>query len=230
MSANPTARPFACPACGFEHTKCLAHQRRHPELPCGQPPLDGQDVCRLHGGRQPAALKNAAQRIAAADIQVAVLKFGGRIEGISEHEALRQELARTMFQVAWAEQVVSQLNEEELFYGRTMEETEQETGSGTGQREGNTERKRAHMRREARMHAALAYLSERQEHLRRLAVDMVRLGLAERNTAINEEIGHTFAAVMRAVLSDPRLHLSNRALELAPAVVTEHLALVRSAS
>lgn len=62
MSANPTPRPYDCAKCGEEHTRCLAHQRGSGK-PCRGQPLDGQDVCRVHGGRQPAALEKATVRI-----------------------------------------------------------------------------------------------------------------------------------------------------------------------
>jgi hypothetical protein len=52
---------------------------------------------------------------------------------------------------------------------------------------------------------------------------MVRLGLQEREVRIEEQQGHIWAAVMRAVLGDEALGLSPAQLERAPEIVSRHL-------
>jgi hypothetical protein len=47
----------SCPKCGNLHdpTKCKAHSRRNDGNQCLLPPMLGQQVCNMHGGRSPRA-------------------------------------------------------------------------------------------------------------------------------------------------------------------------------
>ncbi len=46
-------------------TRCKAHSKRTGE-PCNNPPMNGQETCRMHGGATKAARAKAEERIAAA--------------------------------------------------------------------------------------------------------------------------------------------------------------------
>ena len=67
--------PTPCEKCGEAHAQCAAHRR--DGLPCLQPPLSGQRVCRLHGGKTPGALAKGRENLLVAKIagQVAELGF-----------------------------------------------------------------------------------------------------------------------------------------------------------
>ena len=225
MRANPTPRPHACSACGETHDMCLAH-RKSDGKPCGGQPRNGSDVCRMHGGNTPQAKAKATERVQQAALVQATRTFGLTRDGVSEGQALREELSRTLGHIAWLEIVVADLEAEDVFWGRTAEETGRESGSGTGQREGDTTKDHASIRREAKLNVAVQYLLEERKHLKSLAVEMVKLGLAEREVRLEEQQGHLWASVMRAVLGDEALGLSPAQLERAPEIVSRHLRLV----
>ena len=201
---------------------CLAH-RKSDGKPCGGQPRNGSDVCRMHGGGAPQVKTAAAERVRQAEIVEAVRTFGLTRDGVSEEQALREELSRTLGHIAWLTVVVADLGAEDVFWGRTAEATGRESGSGSG---GDTSRDHATIRREARLNVAVAYLMEERKHLKSLAVEMVRLGLQEREVRLEEQQGHLWASVMRAVLGDEALGLSPAQLEKAPEIVSRHLRLL----
>lgn len=60
-----------CSQCGLEHItsqgrpSCSSHRKRtDPKQPCGNDPLHGQTVCRMHGGSAPQNLAAAERRLA----------------------------------------------------------------------------------------------------------------------------------------------------------------------
>lgn len=55
---NPGA---PCPKCGQPHTRCTAHSKRHGG-PCNAHPLNGQTVCRAHGGNTTRSRAAAERR------------------------------------------------------------------------------------------------------------------------------------------------------------------------
>ena len=222
MSANPTPRPHKCPACGQDHERCLAH-RKSDGQPCRENPIDGLDVCYHHGGATKNARAAATERVARAEIVQVARTLGLARDGVTEEQALREELSRTLGNIAWLTVVVADLGAEDVFWGRTAEETGRESGSGTGQRGGDTSRDHAMIRREARLNVAVAYLMEERKHLKSLAVEMVRLGLQEREVRLSEQLGHMFASAMLDVLGDEAFELSPAQRERAPEIVSRHL-------
>ena len=223
MSYHPTPRPYECPKCGHMHDRCLGHRRKHPDEPCRAWPNNGSDVCRIHGASSPQAIAKATERIEQAAIIQAARTFGVAREGVSEEQALREELSRTLGHIEWLKFVVADLEAEDVFWGRTAEETGRESGSSSG---GDTTKDHATIRREARLNVVVGYLMEERKHLKSLAVEMVKLGLQEREVRIEEQQGHLWASVMRAVLDDEALGLSAEQLDRAPEIVSRHLRLV----
>jgi hypothetical protein len=201
--------------------RCRATNRRGER--CRRAAARGAVVCASHGAKAPQVKAKAAERVARAEIAQAVRTFGLNRAGVSEEEALRQELGRTLGHIAWLEVLVANLEPADLFWGRVAEQTGRESGSGTG---GDTTRDHAMIRREARVSVPLAHLLEERKHLKSLAVEMVRLGLQEREVRIEEQQGHLWASVMRAVLGDEALGLSAAQLEVAPEIVSRHLRLL----
>jgi hypothetical protein len=180
-------------------------------------------VCRIHGASAPQAIAKATERIEQAAIIRAARTFGVTRDGVSEEQALREELSRTLGHIAWLEFVVADLEAEDVFWGRTAEETGRESGSSSG---GDTSRDHATIRREARLNVAVQSLMEGRKLLKSLAIEMVRLGLREHEVRLSEQQGHLWASVMRAVLGNQALGLSPAQLEKAPEIVSRHRRLV----
>jgi hypothetical protein len=225
MSANPTPRPHKCPACDQDHLRCLAH-RKSDGQPCREHPIDGLDVCYHHGGATKNARAAATERVARAEIVQVARTLGLARDGVSEAQAMREELSRTLAHIEWLEVVVTDLGAEEVFWARTMEETGRESGSVTGQSEGGTTRDHAKVRREARLNVAVQYLMTERKHLVVVAGKMIELGLQEREVHLAEQQGRLWASIMRAVLGDQALGLSPAQIEKAPEIVSKHLRLL----
>jgi hypothetical protein len=101
-----TSDPTPCEQCGKPHAKCSAHTRAGN--PCGQKPMAGQRVCRMHGGSSPQALSAAEQRL---QLRRAVLEAEtlGLPREVDPHTALLEELHRTAGAVQWLAAVVADL-------------------------------------------------------------------------------------------------------------------------
>ena len=202
------------------HTRSLGHHLKHPDQSGGQQPRNGSDVCRIHGASAHQAIAKATERIEQAAIIQAARTFGLTRDGVSEEQALREELSRTLGHIAWLTVVVANLGAEDVFWGRTSEETGRESGSSSG---GDMTRDHVTVRREARLNVAVAYLMEERKHLKSLAVEMVKLGLQEREVRLSEQVGHMFASAMLDVLGDEAFGLSPAQRERAPEIVSKHL-------
>lgn len=63
-----------CERCGKIHdpTKCKAHAKRQGGAQCQLPPMDGQEVCGVHGGRNPKARAAGAARVAETKMREAL--------------------------------------------------------------------------------------------------------------------------------------------------------------
>jgi hypothetical protein len=222
MSFQPAPRPYACPKCNKSHDGCLGHRRKRPGEPCRAWPNSGSDVCRIHGASAPQAIAKATERTEQAAIIQAALTFALMRKGVSEEQALREELSRTLGHVAWPE-VVADLEAANVLWGRTAEETGRKSGSGTG---GDTTRDHATIRRRARLNVAVQSLMEGRKLLKSLAIEIVRLGLREREVRLSYQQGHLRASIMRAVLGNQALGLAPAQLEKAPEIVSRHPRLV----
>jgi hypothetical protein len=177
----------------------------------------------MHGGGARQVKAAAAERVRRAEIVDAARTFGFTRDGVSEEQALREELSRTLGTIAWLEVLVAKLDPEDIVWGRTAEETGRESGTSTG---GDTTKDHATIRREAKLNVAVQYLLEERKHLKSLAVEMVKLGLQEREVRLSEQLGHLWASVMLAVLDDEVLELSPAQRERAPDIVSKHLRLL----
>lgn len=106
-----------CPRCGITHERCKGHNTHG--APCGLWPMNGQEVCRKHGGASPQAKAAAEKRLAEVAAVVAVKSFGLPID-VDPHTALLQELARTAGAVAWLDAVVRGIKPKNVTWGKTQ--------------------------------------------------------------------------------------------------------------
>lgn len=102
-----TSEPMPCGTCGRPHARCSSHRR--DGMPCGQPPMTGQRVCKMHGGKTPRAMEAAARRVAEAEAARQVATLGLPVD-ISPTEALLQEVQWTAGHVHWLRGKVQELD------------------------------------------------------------------------------------------------------------------------
>ncbi|WP_272495202.1 HGGxSTG domain-containing protein [Nocardioides bruguierae] len=195
--------PTSCTSCGRPHLRCSAHKRNGD--PCTQPAMDGQRVCRLHGGRAPQALAAATRRRDERQALLAAETFGLPRE-VDPHTALLEELHRTAGAVAWLSALVADLEHDEIAWGVVREKT-------GGEDHGTT--------KEARPSVFVELWGRERDRLARVAKVCVDVGIEERRVRLAEESGRQIAAVLRAVLE--RLSLSPSQQSLALQVVPEEL-------
>ncbi|MCL8026334.1 hypothetical protein M8316_13100 [Nocardioides sp. BSK12Z-3] len=167
--------------------------------------MDGQRVCRLHGGRAPQALAAATRRRDERQALLAAETFGLPRE-VDPHTALLEELHRTAGAVAWLSALVADLEHDEIAWGVVREKT-------GGEDHGTT--------KEARPSVFVELWGRERDRLARVAKVCVDVGIEERRVRLAEESGRQIAAVLRAVLE--RLSLSPSQQSLALQVVPEEL-------
>ena len=108
---------------------------------------------------------------------------------------VKAEIQRGAYAIDWLEDEIASLDPSVLTMGVTRTTSEQ--GSGTGQREGNTER--ASVQREARLHVLVeAWQRERRDHFR-VCAEAIKIGLEERSVQLEEQHGRAVASIVRAV-------------------------------
>lgn len=151
--------PMPCDRCGQPHPRCSAHTRAGK--PCGQPPMAGQRVCRMHGGKAPQNIAAAEERVvtAAADATLRKLWVGlDNAQPVKDPVAAMERLAGSLEQlVEAAGERVSAL--QHLAGGEHL----------------------------TQLRAEVVLLERALGHLRALLVDMARLGLAERQVELQQE-------------------------------------------
>src|SRR5689334_21588483 len=85
--------PTPCERCGQPHARCAAH-RRDGE-PCGQPPMTGQRVCKMHGGKTPGAQERGQQKAAEQKADQEIQKLWPGLVGAAPVKDPIDLLART---------------------------------------------------------------------------------------------------------------------------------------
>jgi hypothetical protein len=199
---------------------CLAH-RKSDGKPCGGQPRNGSDVCRMHGGGASQVKAKAAERVRQAEIVEAARVYGVPRE-VEPAVGILEEIWRTAGTISWLGEIVAGLKQEDIVFGTTR--LERSTGTGTGQSGGDTESTTAV--REAKLNLWVDLLFRERKHFADICAKAVSLGLAERELAFQEQLGHLFSMTMRAILGDEALGLTPAQLEKAPGVVVRHLGLV----
>lgn len=148
-----------CERCREPHALCAAHTRAGN--PCRQRPMEGQRVCRMHGGSAPQSLAAAGQRQveAKADAEIAKLWPG----------------------LASASPVKDPVGSMERLAG-ALEEMLERTGTKVNEL--------SHVsagRDLTQLRGELVLLDKVTGHLRALLESMARLGIAERYVQLEEE-------------------------------------------
>jgi hypothetical protein len=185
---NPTEKP-----------KCSG--KRSDGEPCGKWPMNGQRVCRKHGGASPQAKAAAERRIQTAQAEQAVQTFGLARE-VDPRDALLEEVYRTAGAVDWLAKQVQALNTKDVVWGRA-----EETDEGVKDKA-------------APSIWVQLYQSERL-HLVRVCREAISAGIEERKVRLAESQGAMLAGVIKAILND--LDLTNEQQAKVGTVVPRHL-------
>ncbi len=195
--------PMPCTTCGEPHTKCSAHTRSG--RPCGQKPMAGQRVCRMHGGSAPQSLAAAERRGQERSALLAMESFGVPVE-VDPHTALLQELHRTAGAVAWLGAIVADLDQDDVVWGRTRVKT-------GGDDAGTTH--------EAGANVWVRLWQEERRHLVAVSAACVKAGIEERRIQVVEAQAVLLAGTVSRILE--RLDLSDVQRGLVAVVVPEEL-------
>ena len=184
--------------------------------PCGAPPAKGGVRCGKHGGKSPQALKAAERRLAEQEatrnMEKAVRTLGitDKYQDVDPGKALLEEISRTWAHVQWLSGKVSELEGDDLVWGKTLHR------EGVGP-EGPVD---------VSDHKAAPsiwydlYLRER-EHLARVSAAALKAGIEARKIRLAEEQGSMVAAVLRQILD--ALNLSPTQWEMVPTIVPNAL-------
>lgn len=179
--------------------------------PCKRPPILGAEVCGSHGGRAPQVREAAGRRLALVEARKAVATFGLPID-VDPTEALLEEVQRTAGHVAWLGAKVSQLDPQDLVWGRASHTSGK---MAVGVADYTEERAMVSVWYEL-------YLSERK-HLAAVATAAIRAGCEQRRVQLAEAQGQLLADVIRRVLDDDELGLDPGRRAIADGVARRHL-------
>jgi hypothetical protein len=180
---------------------------------CKKPPLEGATRCRLHGGASPRAQAAAADRIAEQAAGRELARLGVARRDIHPAEALIELVQFTAAAVDYWRQRVTQLEEDELTWGRT---TEVHKGSGEFPGTDTTS--------EAKPNIAYVMLERASDRLATYAAAALKAGVEERRVRLAESQGQLVAQAIRTILD--QLNLTPAQLELVPTVVPAALRLI----
>jgi hypothetical protein len=199
-----------CDRCLQVHLRCGAHNREGG--PCNRWPKKGAPVCWKHGGATPQVRAAAEARVVEAQLAAAAQTFGVRRD-ISPGEALIEDVQWTAGHVEWLRAQVQALEAEQLTWG-TSKETDQQSGQG---------RQGTDTVREARLNGLVDLYQRERKHLVDVSAATLRAGVEVKRLELAQQAGQTYAAMMRAVLSDSQLALTPEQLQVAHEVVVRHM-------
>lgn len=198
--------------------RCWGRSKRSAGKQCPNPAMNGQNVCRSHGGNAPQALRAAERRVTEEKARTLVATYGLKIE-TTPTEALLDEVQWTAGHVHWLRERVQEIeagaepgSENALIWGITKKK------SG-GDDHGVTE--------EAVPNVFLKLYQQERTHLAKICSDAIRAGIEERRVQLAEREGALVAQVIRAILAE--LQLTPEQLALVPDIVPRHLRALASA-
>lgn len=160
-----------CERCGQIHERCKAHTRAGN--PCKQPPMAGQRVCRMHGGKQPAAMAKAARRL--AEERVAATIADVVVHPIDN--PLDELAALTAEAKAWKQHLANAVAELSSYRFTDDKGGEQ-------------------------LNAYVALLERAMDRLQKYLTDWARLGFEERKARLDDARAALVATVIQGVLTE----------------------------
>lgn len=183
---------------GDPTARCTATSKSTGER-CRQLPMNGTTVCRFHGGKAKQVRVKAQRRLAEKKAAATLAEVG--VTPIGNPLA---ELAEVTAEArAWQQQVAAMVSD---------------LGTNWAAWPGHGEQLRA-----------IVPLFERAlDRCGKLLGDWVRLGFDERMVTLHEHQAELVAQVIRSVLADPELGLTEAQRQAAPAVTRRHLTAVAS--
>lgn len=175
--------------------------------PCGNRPIIGGTVCRMHGGSAPAVKARAAER-KQQDVAKRALMALGEPEPIDPAQALLDLIAWKYGEVRWLRDKVQAVKDELLVWGAT----EHREGVGPeGPISVTTDR--------AQPNVWWSLLRQAEDQLSEYASKALRAGVAERQIRLAEGQGAAIAGAVNMILD--RLQLTAAQRGLVPTVVPE---------
>lgn len=170
--------------------------------PCQAWPVEGSDVCRMHGGGAPQVKAAAARRLELAAAERAAATYGLPLN-VAPLDALLGELHRTAGHVAWLGTLVAELEQ-----GQLTQFNVQTGGSSPS--------------------VWVNLYQHERAHLAKVARDCLSAGVEERQVRIAEEQGRLVAHVIRRIIA--ALGLNPAAPEVREVVYRELAALTGEAA
>ena len=166
--------------------KCSANAKSTGK-PCQRAAILGGTVCYVHGGAAPAVKAKAAQRRERQEAEIAVAKFGLPRE-IEPHQAMVEEIHRTAGAVAWLQEIVRGLDQEQMTRGisRTIQHPD---GSKT-------------VEATIAINAWIRLYQDERDRLVRVSKAAIEVGVAERQVRIAEQTAQQLAKVVSAIVQD----------------------------
>lgn len=157
----------------------------------------------MHGGKTPAVVAKAEERLQARQASLAAEAFGLPRE-VDPHTALLEELHRTAGAVQWLGAIVADLEHKDVVWGRIREQrgTATEDGADNG------------VTYAAQTNAFVRLWQEERDRLAKVAKTCVDVGIEERRVRLAESAGQQLAAVIRSVLDQLLLTDEQRSLAL----------------
>ena len=178
---------------------------------CGNKPVPGLEVCRIHGGSTAAAKAKSERALRRMDAEIAARRLGVPVQ-VGPQQALLDEVQRAAGMVAYygaRVEEIAEANRADLVFGLTRKERREGFESGT------TEVK------EARPNIWLTLWNEERDRLTKVAAAAIKAGIEERRIELAEQQGMLIATVIRRILD--RLNLSEQQRILVGEVVPEEL-------
>jgi hypothetical protein len=138
-----------------------------------------------HGGKTPAALAAAAERLQLREATAASRTFGLPRADVDPHGALLEELRRTAGVVQWLDGLVGGLDSADVVWGLTREKH-------GGEDRGTT--------REAGTNVWVKLWQQERSHYTTVAAACVKAGIEERRILLAEDQGRLLGGVVQRIL------------------------------
>lgn len=188
---------------------------------CGSPAMNGQNICRHHGGSAPQSIKAAKERISEEKARRLVETYGRKIETTAT-DALLDEVQWTAGHVAWLRERVQEIESAAAVAGTDSEHPL--VWGVTREKEGGEDRG---ITSEAAPNVWLKLYQQERTHLVKVCAEAIRAGIEERRVRLAEAQGALIAQAIRAILGE--LDLTAEQQARVPEVVPRHLRAIASA-